>query len=499
MTKWSFTMHGSHPRRPLRLEQLENRAMPAAMLSALVQNGVLTVLGSEASDTIVVRQTGARALTVDANGIQRSYQSVYQVVVEGRGGDDRIYMDTRATDARSIAPITARINGGAGDDLLVGGSGNDRLYGNDGNDTIYGDRGADWIDGGSGADRLNGNEGDDVVYGAAGDDMIAGGAGADYLDAGIGNDQVFGGDGNDTILGGSGANYLDGGSGNDRLYAGDGNDWLYGGAGDDMLSGAAGNDYLDGGPGNDTFYGGTGFDTYFNDFGDVLTADPAEPNQIHQGSAGTCVVLASLAAVADSGVNLAARVQQTGENQYAVRLFRPGTGWITQTVYFDGKWTDNDPMLTSAGDAWALIYQRAFLQEMGVRWNDPDYANWATRYGDRYQRADAALRAITGSATWNGAPSTGLTTSDLANLTSSLLANRPTIALTRSGSPTSYGLIEDHAYTVLGVQSNSSGATTVTLRNPWGSDGPIKHGADDGIITISWNTFRTTMLGFCVA
>lgn len=492
-------MHGSHPRRSLRVEQLEGREMPAAMLSALVQNGVLTVLGSEASDTIVVRQTGLRAVTVDSNGVQRSYQSVSQVVVEGRAGDDRIYMDTRLTDARRIAPVNAKFLGGAGNDLLVGGSGVDQLYGHDGNDTIYGDGGNDWIEGGNGADRLYGNDGDDTIQGGAGDDLVAGGAGADYLDGGIGNDHVYGGDGIDTILGDAGADYLDGGTSNDRIYAGDGNDWLYGGAGDDMLYGAAGNDYLDGGPGNDTFLGGAGFDTYFNDFGDILTTDPADPDHIRQGSAGTCVVLASLAAVADSGVNLAARVQQTGENQYTVPLFRPGVGWITQTVYFDGKWTDNDPMLTSAGDAWALIYQRAFLQEMGVRWNDPDYANWATRYGDRYQRADAALLAITGAADWNAASSTGLQSGDLTNLIHVLQANRPTIVLTRSGNLAGYGLIEDHAYTVLSVQTSSSGATTVTLRNPWGSDGPVRQGADDGIITISWSTFRTMMLGFCVA
>lgn len=492
-------MHGSHPRHRLRVEQLEGREMPAAMLSALVQNGVLTVLGSEASDTIVVRQTGIRSVTVDSNGTQRSFQSVYQVVVEGRGGNDRIYMDTRLTDARNIAPVNAKFLGGAGNDLLVGGSGVDQLYGNDGNDTIYGDKGSDWIDGGNGADRLYGNDGDDTILAGAGDDLIVGGAGTDYLDGGAGNDQVYGGDGIDTILGGTGADYLDGGAGNDRIYAGDGNDWLYGGAGDDLLYGAAGSDYLDGGPGNDTFYGGEGFDTYFNDFGDILMSDPADPDHVHQGSAGTCVVLASLAAAADSGVDLASRVRQTGENQYSVPLFRPGTGWITQTVYFDGQWTDNDPMLTSAGDAWALIYQRAFLQEMGVRWNDTDYANWANRYGDRFQRADAALIAITGTANWNPAPTTGLSAADLSNLTLAVMANRPAIALTRTGSLSSYGLIEDHAYTVLSVQTNSSGATTVTLRNPWGSDGPIRQGADDGIITISWNTFRATMLGFCVA
>jgi len=46
---------------------------------------------------------------------------------------------------------------------------------------------------------------------------------------------------------------------------------------------------------------------------------------------------------------------------------------------FDGTWTDNDPTPTADGAAWPLLYQRAFLQEMGVNWADPNSAGWATR------------------------------------------------------------------------------------------------------------------------
>jgi Ca2+-binding RTX toxin-like protein len=487
------------PRRRLLVEPLEDRSLPAAAVSSILRSGVLSVTGSETADIIVVRQTGAGAVMLDANGIRQNFRDVSRIVVDGRGGDDRIYMDTRVTDAARIAAVPVQFQGGAGNDLLVGGSGSDQLSGGDGSDTIYGDRGSDWIDGGSGADRLYGNDGDDVLMGGAGDDLLVGGAGTDYLDAGIGNDWLYGGDGADTLLGGAGSDFFDGGAGNDKLYGGDGNDWLTGGAGDDMVSGAAGNDYLDGGPGTDTLLGGDGFDTYFKDFGDDLTGDQSEATDIHQGSSGTCVVLASLAAVADSGVDLSARIVKTGENQYSVPLFRPGAGWVWQTVYFDGLWTDNDPMLTNAGDAWVLIYQRAFLQEMGVRWNDPDQSAWASRYGDQYQRADAALLAITGAAAWHAAPADGLTVSDLTDLAVAVGANHPTIVLSRAGGMSGFGLIDDHAYTVLSVQRDASGAITVTLRNPWGADGPIRQGADDGVITLSWDAFRVTMLGFCVA
>ena len=39
----------------------------------------------------------------------------------------------------------------------------------------------------------------------------------------------------------------------------------------------------------------------------------------------------------------------------------------------------------------------------------------------------------------------------------------------------------------------------VILRNPWGSDGPLRQGADDGVITIKWEVFSQVVQGFCVA
>ena len=39
----------------------------------------------------------------------------------------------------------------------------------------------------------------------------------------------------------------------------------------------------------------------------------------------------------------------------------------------------------------------------------------------------------------------------------------------------------------------------VPLRNPWGTDGPLKQGADDGLLTVSWDVFRATMQRFVTA
>jgi hypothetical protein len=322
--------------------------------------------------------------------------------------------------------------------------------------------------------------------------------------------KLYGGAGNDTLYGGSGNDTLDGGAGNDKLYGGAGNDTLYGGSG---------NNTLDGGTGTDTFVGGSGFNVYHDDFSAAaVTGTKASANNVFQGKSGTCVILSSLAAVANDGVNLAARITKTGTNQYAVPLYRPGTGWVTQTVYFDGTWTDNDPMIASPGDAWVVIYQRAFLQEMGVRWTDPDQSQWANKYGDKFQHADSALVALTGSAQWHDASATvalartqlpggtpgsaplesGMTSSDFNVLRAAVNGRHPTIALTMDTNLTAYGLIQDHAYTVLSVTTTSAG-TKVTLRNPWGTDGPKRQGADDGVITLDWSVFSRVMQGFCVA
>src|SRR4029077_10865331 len=114
---------------------------------------------------------------------------------------------------------------------------------------------------------------------------------------------------------------------------------------------------------------------YREDFSGInVTQEKASDTDVFQGQSGTCVILSSLAAVTANGTNLAARIAKVGTNLYSVPLYRPGTGWIRQTVTFDGTWSDNDPMITNPADAWVVIYQRAFLQEMKVNWNDTNSA-----------------------------------------------------------------------------------------------------------------------------
>jgi hypothetical protein len=486
-------------RRRLELEPLEERALLASGLYVTSRGGILSVTGTDGPDTIVLRQTKA-GVTLDVGTEHRVYTGVSQINVFGRGGDDKIYVDTRAIAGTGIRPVNAYVDGGDGNDTIITGDGNDTVIGGNGADLISTQGGNDRIDGGAGPDSLYGGAGNDVILGGDGDDLVSGGTGDDYVDGEGGNDWVYGGEGNDTVLGGAGNDYCDGGAGADMVYGEDGDDWVVGGAGNDSLFGGAGNDKLDGGPGVDTFNGGTGFDMYRNEIDDLIAQfDKSDVKDVKQGEAGTCVLLASIVAVTNSGVDLAQRIQQVGTNQYSVPLYRPGTGWIRQTVYFDGIWSDNDPMLAAPGDAWVLIYQRAYLQEMGVRWTDPKTDEWGRLYGTKYQRADSALTALTGRADWTGNTAMGYTSADLVTLQQATAAKRPTIVLTQGDGASQYGLIDGHAYAVLGVRSDGRGGWQVVLRNPWGIDGPVQQGADDGIISVSWQVFQATTQGFTVA
>lgn len=157
-----------------------------------------------------------------------------------------------------------RINGGAGNTLIIafegnnvinGGSGNDCIIAGDGNNTISSGAGNDIIVVGNGANTLNGGAGNDTITAGNGGNKIDGGAGSDTITSGDGNDILKGGAGNDSMYGNGGNDSIDGGAGNDRLY---------GGAGDDTIVGGAGSDYLDGGIGNNTIDGQAGRDTCLN-------------------------------------------------------------------------------------------------------------------------------------------------------------------------------------------------------------------------------------------
>ena len=132
----------------LSLEALEVRDCPA---TAILANGVLSVIGTQGSDNIHVMRSGNY---VGVNNQWFAASSINRVVISALNGNDTIRDDSN---------FSATIYGGLGNDTIYGGRGHDTIYGGSGNDNIVGGRGNDVIFGGGGNDTLTGGLGNNNV------------------------------------------------------------------------------------------------------------------------------------------------------------------------------------------------------------------------------------------------------------------------------------------------------------------------------------------------
>ncbi|MEX2170470.1 MAG: choice-of-anchor Q domain-containing protein, partial [Pirellulales bacterium] len=150
----------------------------------------------------------------------------YGVILEGRGGDDRLI-------------------GGAGKDSLLGGAGNDFLHAGPGDDELLGGVGDDTyifefddvpeldIADIAGSNTLDFSLVQTSVVVQLGVNAVFDDADIDLVGVRIG--RVIGSEFNDTLIGDAGDNELSGGAGNDTLIGGGGSDILLGEAGFDQL------------------------------------------------------------------------------------------------------------------------------------------------------------------------------------------------------------------------------------------------------------------------
>jgi Ca2+-binding RTX toxin-like protein len=161
------------------LESLESRRL----LSVTLEEGVLTVTGTEAADQLGLGRNDT-SIVVNDNGTSSTWNpaEVTSIVVNGLGGDDTI-----AVRAPLNKPTT--LDGGADNDRIHGGAGRERLLGGAGDDLLAG---------GAGDDQIEGGEDDDHIVGGPGHDRMLGNAGSDRFDAvDTFGDQLDGGDGED--------------------------------------------------------------------------------------------------------------------------------------------------------------------------------------------------------------------------------------------------------------------------------------------------------------
>ena len=237
-----------------------------------------TIRAGDGNDTVYLRRTGRDWVTGDAGHDTVSYARPSDLPVIA--SLDGIANDGWAGEGDNVDPSVERLEGGAGDDLLIG---------NQFDNMLVGDVGDDVLKGRGGADRLEGSAGNDVfpTPGIDGADTLVGGPDRDLVDysgrteplsitlndvatdgadgendnVGADVENVAGGSGTDLIIGSSDANDVNAGPGNDQVVGGRGRDWLNGGGDTDIVDGGIGNDRLVDGAGNsDTLIGGPGVD-----------------------------------------------------------------------------------------------------------------------------------------------------------------------------------------------------------------------------------------------
>jgi Ca2+-binding RTX toxin-like protein len=265
------------------VESLETRTL----MSATLADGLLTVTGTDAAETIRVEQEGSRIYAY-VGDVRDSFRAsrVQTIRVDALGGDDTVQIEVKRN---------SRIQGGAGDDTISGGSGHDTIDGDQGTDVMFGNKGSDtnvW-DPGDGSDVVEGGKGFDAL-------LFNGSDGAEIMDASANGDRLkfFRNLGNINIDAGSterliviakgGADQI---TNNDltgtpvthvEVDAGDGDDVVNGGNLSETLFGGAGNDTIDGNKGDDAMLGGDG--------DDLLIWDPGDGSDLNNGGNGDDVL-----------------------------------------------------------------------------------------------------------------------------------------------------------------------------------------------------------------
>jgi hypothetical protein len=143
------------------LEALGERVLPAISVSFAA--GTLRVSGDEQDNTIVVSRDAAGSILINNGAVPLQGVTVantHLILLNGGAGNDHLSLD----DANGPLPL-ARLDGGAGNDVLTGGSEADVLDGGPGDDMLFGGAGNDTFEWSPG-------DGSDVVEGQGGRDTL---------------------------------------------------------------------------------------------------------------------------------------------------------------------------------------------------------------------------------------------------------------------------------------------------------------------------------------
>jgi hypothetical protein len=208
-----------------------------------------------------------------------------------------------------------------------------------------------------------------------------------------------------------------------------------------------------------------------------------------QGNVGDCYFISSLASVAKSHPELLEKAVKTNrDGTYTVTFHERNPGETTSKpvqVTIDGSFANRHGRLEYAAaretrELWPLIFEKA-------------YAAWKGGFpAIEGGMAATTLEALTGA---KGDFFTVNSSSDpkavYQKLTAALADKGCVIALSKTWDPSEQGIVADHAYTLLGVETQG-GKQYVQLRNPWGEREPGHDGRDDGVFRMPIEQFLTS-------
>jgi Ca2+-binding RTX toxin-like protein len=502
-----------------------------ARLTAYGENGNDKIVGGSANDTLsggtgtdsIYGNDGADDIS-GGDWRDHLFGGRGNDIIRGGAGDDIIEAgDGDDTVWGNVPPLSkiilgTKIGGGilggpiTGSILITPPSDSDVISGGAGNDLLHGGDDADTLSGGAGNDKLWGDAGNDVTRGNAGNDSCYGGDGADNLSGDEGDDLIvsIGGGAFDTLFGGTGSdNFWADAEDSEQVRDADFGEALFGGVKrvarfmNNVTRNLNGQNL----PDPDGRYRGRGFtlispawnnfkDTPFVGAGGISEAD------VQQGQTGDCWMLAAVAAAAKfSKIRLTHSMVDLGDGTYAFKFINPAGEH--QFVRVDADlpvWSAGSTLPRNAGFgtsnvSWVAMLEKAFAvfhggnRYLGLHGTSPVKAAFAA-FGMR----DAGNLFVKGDGSQT-----------LQNIQDAMKQGKVvTLSTPNKAVPAGANVIKDHAYVVESINTFKvfTGGTkigggvigglgkavdiiySVTLRNPWGTDGAGNDGNNNGLITV---------------
>ncbi len=219
-----------------------------------------------------------------------------------------------------------------------------------------------------------------------------------------------------------------------------------------------------------------------------LFVDGPTFDDIRQGALGDCYFVSALSAIADVDPQfIRDSVKINPDNTFSVRFFQNGKP-ISVIVNNDFIHSPSGQLTyassTDKGELWVSVMEKA-------------YAQWKGSYQTIGKGGDPAkaLAELTGIKSHVVVDQREPAAAIYSDIQKALQNHEPVVAGTYAGPQSEYtreGLVNSHAYTVIGVKENQ-GQKYVILRNPWGEvewKGPGADKKNDGIFEMPIEDFQ---------